>query len=112
MTAAYQNHCAITGAKILLTLQAAHIRPVSNDGEHQVANGLLLRADVHMMFDNGLLGVDTGHRLQVSPQLRERYGNGQEFDSKAGQLIHLPVDRQDHPAAEFLEWHMDTVFGR
>lgn len=51
--AAYHRRCAITGAKITPVLQAAHIRPVAHHGEHRLDNGLLLRSDVHTLFDQG-----------------------------------------------------------
>jgi putative restriction endonuclease len=49
----YHWRCAITGAKIRPVLEAAHIRPVSplHGGENRLDNGLLLRSDVHRMFD-------------------------------------------------------------
>ena len=108
---AYHGHCAVTGTKIRPVLQAAHIRPVTNGGENRLDNGMLLRSDVHTMFDNGYLAVDPRqNKLIVSPRLREDFGNGAEFYSKAGQVIALPDRRVDQPNAEFLEWHLDTVY--
>jgi putative restriction endonuclease len=49
---AYDQRCALTGSRILPALQAAHIRPVTKGGEHRLDNGLLLRSDVHAMFDH------------------------------------------------------------
>ncbi len=72
----YRHHCAITGAKVRPALQAAHIRPVEHGGQHRVDNGLLLRSDVHTLFDRGYIGVDEKYRLRVSPALREEFGNG------------------------------------
>jgi hypothetical protein len=43
--------------KTVPVLQAAHIRPVTEEGENRVDNGLLLRSDVHTLFDRGYLGV-------------------------------------------------------
>ncbi len=107
---AYHRRCSITGTKISPVLQAAHIRPVSDGGEHRLDNGLLLRSDVHTMFDRGYLAVDPGHKLRVSPRLRADFGNGDQYYAKAGQLIQLPDRRADRPGREFLEWHMDEVF--
>lgn len=64
--AAYGRRCAVTGDRIRPVLQAAHIRPVAVGGQHQVDNGLLLRSDVHTLFDRGYLGVDRKYRLQIS----------------------------------------------
>jgi putative restriction endonuclease len=107
---AYHRRCAITGTKIWPALDAAHIRPVDQGGEHRLDNGLLLRSDVHKMFDKGFLGVDAEHKLIVSPRLRTEFGNGEKFYAMAGELIALPDRRVDHPSREFLEWHMDEVF--
>lgn len=105
------RHCAVTGNKVLPTLQAAHILPVAERGQHRIDNGLLLRADVHIMFDQGFLGVHPETKaLQVSPQLRETYGNGAEFYSKAGTPITLPAKVVDQPNRSFLEWHLDVVY--
>ena len=108
--AAYQRRCAITGTKISPVLQAAHILPVSKGGEHRLDNGLLLRSDVHTLFDQGYLGVDPSFRLRVSPRLRTDFGNGKQFYERAGEVIALPERRADRPQRDFLEWHLDTVF--
>jgi putative restriction endonuclease len=107
---AYDGRCAITGSRIRPTLQAAHIRPVSKHGEHRLDNGLLLRSDVHTMFDRGYLGVDPEHRLIVSPRLRADFGNGDEFYARAGQPVIVPERRPDRPNHEILEWHAAEVF--
>ncbi|HEX4830860.1 MAG TPA: HNH endonuclease [Trebonia sp.] len=107
---AYHGRCAISGSKIRPVLQAAHIRPVTADGENRLDNGLLLRSDVHTLFDRGYLAVDPGHRLLVSPRLRADFGNGAEFYAKAGSVIALPDRRPDRPGREFLQWHLDTIF--
>jgi putative restriction endonuclease len=107
---AYSRRCAVTGTHIAPVLQAAHVRPVTAGGEHRLDNGLLLRSDVHTMFDRGYLGVDPHYRLRVSPRLREEFGNGEQFYAKAGQVIDLPARRADRPRREFLEWHLDEVF--
>jgi len=107
---AYEKRCAVTGHKIVPTLQAAHIVPVSANGEHRLDNGLLLRSDVHTMFDRGYVGVAPDYTLRVSPRLRSEFGNGDEFYARQGTVISLPRSDPDRPNSEFLEWHMDTVF--
>ncbi len=107
---AYHGRCAVTGSKIRPVLQAAHIRPVTVGGENRLDNGLLLRSDVHTMFDRGYLAVDPSYRLRVSPKLRDDFGNGEQFYAQAGQVIALPGRTIDRPQQEFLEWHLDAVF--
>ncbi|MDO3685390.1 HNH endonuclease [Micromonospora sp. C28ISP2-4] len=107
---AYGRRCAITGNKLQPVLQAAHIRPLPAGGEHRIDNGMLLRSDVHILFDQGYLGVDPRYRLMVSPRLRSEFGNGDQFYAKAGSVIAIPERRGDRPKAEFLEWHLESVF--
>lgn len=108
---AYNRRCAITGAKIQPTLEAAHIRPVANGGQHRVDNGMLLRSDIHTLFDRGYVGVDPQRRLRVSPRLRSEFGNGEDLYARAGNTLPgLPQRPVDRPDREVLEWHMDSVF--
>lgn len=110
--ASYQRRCAITGERIKPVLQAAHIRPVSDGGVHRLDNGLLLRSDVHILFDNGYLGLDPAKRtLHVSPRLRSEFGNGEDFYALQGHHLRSEPDRKaDRANREFLEWHMDSLF--
>jgi putative restriction endonuclease len=107
---AYERRCAVTGDKIRPVLQAAHILPVAHGGENRLDNGLLLRSDVHTLFDNGYVAVDDHYRLRVSPRLRSEFGNGEEFYRLEKTVIGLPHRRADRPSQNFLEWHRDTVF--
>ncbi len=109
---AYRYRCAVTGDKIRPVLEAAHIRPLPEGGEHRLDNGLLLRSDVHTLFDRGYLAVDPAYRLRVSPRLRDEFSNGDEFYARAAlkQPIAVPQRKVDRPNREFLEWHLDEVF--
>lgn len=53
VTETYERRCAVTGEKVLPVLEAAHIHPVAADGVHRIDNGLLLRSDLHTLFDKG-----------------------------------------------------------
>ncbi len=107
---AYGGRCVITQHKIKPTLQAAHILPVAKGGAHRIDNGILLRSDVHTLFDRGYLTVDTERRLIVSRRLRTEFGNGEEFYSREGLTIGAPLRLEDSPNSEFLEWHRNHVF--
>ncbi len=109
---AYRYRCAVTGDKIRPVLQAAHIRPLPDGGEHRLDTGLLLRSDVHTLFDRGYLGVDQKYRLLVSPRLRAEFENGEEFYGGAAsrEPIMVPQRGADRPNEEFLEWHLEEVF--
>jgi putative restriction endonuclease len=107
---AYGRACAVTTEHSLPVLQAAHIQPYSQGGPHDPANGLLLRSDVHSLFDHGYLTVTDDHRLELSPRLRGDWGNGKAYEAFHGQRIHLPDTPGERPAAEFLRWHQEHVF--
>jgi putative restriction endonuclease len=109
---AYHHHCAVTGDKVRPVLQAAHILPVGKGGQHRVDNGLLLRSDMHKLFDDGYIGFDSKYRLRVSPAIRARFGNGDWLYSREGTQIELPTRTIDRPNVEFLDWHTETVFIR
>ncbi len=107
---AYGRRCAVTNHKIIPTLQAAHILPVAEGGEHRIDNGILLRSDVHTLFDKGYIAMDLEFRLIVSPRLRSEFGNGDEFYAREGQIISLPTKVIHKPSLDFLSWHLETVF--
>jgi putative restriction endonuclease len=106
----YDRRCAITGNHIQPILQAAHIRPVAEEGQNRVDNGLLLRSDVHTLFDLGYLGINERYELQVSRLLREEWGNGREFYDQAGRAIRVPSNQSNRPGRAAIEWHLDTKF--
>ncbi|MGI5118643.1 HNH endonuclease [Marinactinospora thermotolerans] len=106
----YDGRCAVSGSRIRPTLQAAHIRPLPAGGEHRADNGILLRSDIHTLFDRGYLGLDEEHRLLVSHRLRKDFDGTACFYEKAGQQVLLPERRSDHPNREFTSWHRRNVF--
>jgi putative restriction endonuclease len=57
VTDAYQRRCSVTGERTLPVLDAAHIKPYAQSGPHQLRNGLLLRKDLHALFDRGYVTV-------------------------------------------------------
>jgi HNH endonuclease len=112
VTDSYERQCAITREHTLPVLQAAHIRPVTQTGEHHITNGLLLRSDVHTLFDRGYVTVSPDFKFRVSPRLNADWQNGKIYYALDGQPIQLPKDPACHPDRAQLEWHADTVFLR
>jgi putative restriction endonuclease len=108
---AYGNACALSGEHSLPVLEAAHIKPFSQEGPHEVHNGLLLRSDLHKLFDNGYLTVDERHKAVVSQRLRQDYNNGvYYYDNIHGRELRPPSNPAQRPAREFLEWHREHCF--
>lgn len=107
---AYHRRCALTGEKTLPVLTAAHIKPYSRTGPHKVSNGLLLRSDLHLLFDHGLITVTPEYVVEVSKRIREQYENGRIYYALHGQAISLPEIEQERPDRMFLEWHNREVY--
>lgn len=107
---AYHHRCALTGDKVRPVLEAAHIVPVGTGGQHRIDNGVLLRSDMHTLFDRGYIGIDSRHNLRVSPALREQFGNGDWLYAREGTPITLPDRRAERPNPEYLDWHLSEVF--
>lgn len=111
ITEAYKRRCAITGESTLMALEAAHIVPYSQEGTHDVRNGLLLRADFHRLFDVGLVGVTPDLRVKISPRIREAYFNGKAYyrlnNAPLSQIPELPYLRPD---PDRLNWHYKNCF--
>ena len=110
VTDAYERRCAITGERVLPVLQAAHIRPYASGGEHRVDNGLLLRSDLHTLFDRGYLTVTPQLDLEVSRRIREDFENGRHYNALHGERVREPTDRSQRPSAEFLRWHNEEAY--
>jgi putative restriction endonuclease len=110
VTDAYQRRCAVTGERVLPVLQAAHIRPYAQGGEHRVDNGLLLRSDVHTLFDRGYLTVTPDLRLEVSGRIREDFENGRDYYALHGGRVREPENREERPESDFLRWHNETTY--
>ena len=111
VTDAYARRCAVTGEKTLPVLEAAHIKPYALQGPNQVSNGILLRSDLHKLFDLGYLTVTLDLRLEVSPRLKGEWHNGREYYSYHGQpLVVQPSDPASRPATEYLSWHNENRF--
>jgi len=60
-------------------LEAAHIKPYEKSGPHLVSNGLLLRSDIHKLFDMGYLTVTSDYHIEVSPRIKEQFENGRDY---------------------------------
>ena len=99
---AYEGRCAVTGCDSPFALEAAHIRPYRGEHTNDVTNGLLLRADIHALFDLGLLAVNPATRaVVISDQL-----SGDHYKSLDGRSLHLPVnpDLRPNPALLAERW--------
>jgi len=106
----YKRRCAVTGERTLPALEAAHIQPYAEGGEHSVRNGLLLRRDLHSLFDAGYVTVTPELVFEVSRRIREEFENGKHYYELHGQPVGKP-DRTDlRPDPSLLTWHNEERY--
>ena len=110
VTDAYGRACAVTTEHSLPVLEAAHIRPYGEGGEHALSNGLLLRTDIHRLFDRGYVTITPDLRFRVSRRLKDEFANGRTYYSLEGTKVATPTASGARPAAELLEWHSSARF--
>lgn len=98
---AYGASCAISGCDAVPALEAAHIVPYHDSSNNDVTNGILLRADLHTLFDLHLISVDSRTaRILLANELKET--TYREF---AGEQITFPKKREHQPSTSHLEAH-------
>jgi len=102
LLAAYGSRCAVTGCTAVAALEAAHITPHSQHPCYEVSAGILLRADIHTLFDLHLLSFEPASlRLCLAPSIVDAYG---ELD---GAVLQAPGSVASKPSVERLRRHFE-----
>ena len=107
---AYARQCAVTREKTFPALEAAHIRPFKEDPRHYVRNGLLLRSDIHKLFDTGYVTVNPDYQFEVSDHIHAEFNNGKHYYKLHGKKLWIPGRPEEQPDREHLEWHNENRF--
>lgn len=94
---AYKRRCAISRCSVEELLEAAHIKPHAEQTDYRVSNGLLLRSDLHTLFDLNLLAIDDRYRVRLSANLRNS-----EYWKYHGQDVAAPDRLSDNPDRDAL----------
>ncbi len=110
ITELYGRQCALTEGKVLPALDAAHIRPYAEGGQHEKSNGILLRKDIHSVFDAGYATFDPDCRFVVSDKVRDVFNNGNEYRRLHGAHLRLPDNPAHRPSKDALRWHNENRF--
>jgi putative restriction endonuclease len=110
VTDIYQRRCAVTQERTLPALEAAHIRPYGDGGSHEANNGLLLRRDLHSLFDAGYVTVTPELRFEVSRRIKEEFENGRHYYALHGQPISVPSTLEQRPDPTALGWHNEHCY--
>lgn len=101
---AYKRRCAISRCSVEELLEAAHIRPHAEQTDYRVSNGLLLRSDLHTLFDLNLLTIDDRYRVRLSEKLRNS-----EYWKYQGQDLVAPDRLSDNPDREALQRRLSEL---
>jgi hypothetical protein len=104
---AYGGRCAITGCSAVEVLEAAHVLPYRGEHTHRVDNGLLLRADLHTLFDCLLLWITPEHTVALAPSLLTT-----DYAELHGKPLHLPALEENRPYPAHLALHAQRCQGR
>lgn len=98
LIAAYAGKCAISGCPVIEVLQAAHILPYTGPARNHVTNGLLLRADLHTLFDLRLLKINPhSMTVEIAGGLADSVYSGFQ-----GTSLRLPQESAKHPSIQAL----------
>nr|WP_243853084.1 HNH endonuclease signature motif containing protein [Luteibacter anthropi] len=95
---AYERRCAVTGCDVELVLEAAHIAPYFGAESNSVSNGLLLRADIHTLFDLGKLKIAPSGCVEIHDEIQ-----GSIYAQYRNVYIRLPSNPLLHPSQAALQ---------
>lgn len=110
ITVIYNRRCAVTGERTLPALEASHIHPYSDGGKHEPKNGLLLRGDIHRLFDRGYVTITPKLHFEVSPRIKQEFENGRDYYSLHGTQVASPPQVDLRPDPKALAWHNEHRF--
>ena len=113
--AAYGERCAVTGLRLIngggrAEVEAAHIRPVEENGPDLLGNGIALSKTAHWMFDRGLIGITDELRILVSRQVNDPDSVHSLLNDDRQLLAPDRLAQRPHP--RFLQWHLENRFKR
>ena len=99
----YMARCAVSETDSIHVLEACHLVPVAEGGTDAMSNGVLLRSDLHTLFDLDLVGINpVGLIVVVSPRLAET-----EYQSLHGRELHFPADPDGRPEGQALRYRWE-----
>ena len=104
---AYNNRCAVTGMRVAEVLDAAHIQPYIEARSNHIQNGICLRADLHRLFDEGLISINDDFRLMVSEKLTKA---SKGYAKLAGNKLCLPNLNENRPSLSAIRNHREQIF--
>jgi putative restriction endonuclease len=89
--------------KTLPALDAAHIKPYAESGGHTVSSGILMRKDLHALFDKGYITINHSLEIEVSQRIKQEFENGRDYYRLHGSKIRIPIKAEYTPSKEFID---------
>jgi len=90
----YGNCCCVSGCSVPEALEGAHIDPYTAPASDNIRNGLLLRSDLHTLFDRHLIAINPDTmQIHVSPRARGTAG----YEQWHGETIRVPAEPTHRP---------------
>lgn len=102
LLSAYDGKCAVTGCAVQSLLEAAHILPFAETMDNDVTNGILLRCDIHTLFDRGLLHIDENYTVLLNDNFRQANSDEKAYLQFHGRKMKLPMVRRHRPSVDKL----------
>jgi len=100
---AYDRRCAMSRCTVEDVLEAAYIVPFLGDQTNEPNNLLLLRSDLHVLFDLHLIAIDPTHlTIRLAPWLKDTY-----YSILEGRSLHLPLNEEMRPNRQLLIRHWE-----
>ena len=107
---AYGRQCAITGEGTLPALRL-HNSPFADTPSIVVhTHGILMRSDIHDLFDQGYVTVTPDLSFHVSKRIRDEFHNGVIYYALDGSRIRIPERSEAQPDRGALEWHSSKIY--
>lgn len=104
----YNKKCAITDCDVEAALDAAHILPYRGIKSNYIANGLLLRSDIHKLFDQYLISINPNtNRIVISSNLLNTC-----YEELNQKIVNFPQALSFHPSRQVLEWHYNSFLDK
>lgn len=97
---AYNHKCAISENDVEEVLEAAHIFPYKGKDTNTINNGILLRSDLHLLFDKKLIRINQEYIVEISPQLVNTV-----YKKYSGIKLRLPSELKNYPNTNALMSH-------
>jgi len=101
----YGLNCAFTGPSPAETLEACHLYSYADVGVHDSEGGLLLRRDLHRLFDHGLIAIDSAGTIDVTDEIRKYPSYGDIHGNRVG--ITLSTKQKAWVQLHWDEWRSE-----